>query len=183
MTTTVMGIDCSTTGVAFSVIEDGRLIRWGKVTFDGNGVFERLINGQKYVNSIKDEFDVDYLFFESAIFVQNKRTVVLMAMALGAIIPSIIKPGVVVDDIPPITWNNAIGNKAFTKVEKQAIREEFPGKSDSWYQNKQRAIRKDRTRQWVRNKFGVDIDIDDVTDAIAIGYVGWEKVNDNQGRV
>ena len=180
MSLTVMGIDCSTTGVAFSVIDDGKLVKWGKVDFNGKGVFERLINGQKYVTSIRDEFDVDALFFESAIFVQNKRTVVLMAMALGAIVPSIIKPGVFVDDIAPIVWNNAIGNKAFTKAEKQAIENEFPGKSKSWYQSKQRAIRKNRTRRWVLDKFGVDIEIDDVTDAIAIGYVGWEKLKNEQ---
>ena len=179
MSLTVMGIDSSTTGLAFAIIKDGKLVKWGKVNFDGDGVFDRLINGQNYVRSISDEFDIDVLYFESAVFVQNKRTVVLLAMALGALIPAIIKPGVKVYDIAPIVWNNAIGNGSVTKAEKQAIREEFPGKSDSWYQSKQRAIRKDRTRQWVKNKFGVDIEIDDVTDAIAIGYVGWEKLNDN----
>ena len=176
-TTTVMGIDTSTTGFAFCILEDGKAVKWGKINFEGKAVFDRLVDGQNKLRAVSDQFQVDYLFFEAAAYVQNKKTVILLAMALGAIIPSIVKPGVVIYDLPPITWQAAIGNKPFTKAEKEQLKKDYPDKSDSWRQGEIRKIRKNRTRQWVNDNLGFDSDIDDVTDAAAIAYVGWSKIS------
>lgn len=167
--TRVMGADCSTQSFAFGIFEDGQLDSWGEIKFTGNTVFERLADGQNKVRAMKDIFNVDKVVIESAVYVQNKKTVILLAYAFGAIIAALINSGSVVEEVSPIFWQNKIGNKALTKAEKQAIVDANPGKSKSWYTNANRMFRKNRTRQWVLKNFGVDIDNDNVTDAIALG--------------
>lgn len=175
----VMGIDTSTKSLAYCIYnEAGVPVEWGEILFEGSKVFERLAEGKRRVESVfEGRPEVDCIYFESAVFIQNKKTVVLMAMALGAIMSTLVKPGVEVDDVTPPTWQNFISNKAFTKAEKAELKKEFPDKSDSWRQTKMREIRKDRTRQWVKGKFGIDVESDNVSDAIAIGHFGWCEVN------
>lgn len=172
-----MGIDTSTKGFAFCIIKDGKAVKWGKIDFAGDKMFKRLIDAQKKLSAIAGEFEAEYLFFESAAFIQNKKTVILLAMALGAIIPSVVTADTIVDDIPPITWQNTIGNKAFTKAEKEELKKAYPDKSESWRKEKMREIRKGRTRTWVNENLGIDSEIDDVTDAAAIAWVGWSKIS------
>ena len=175
----VMGIDTSTKSLAYCIYsEEGRPVEWGEIMFDGDRVFKRLSDGRRRVESVfGDQPRTDAVYFESAVFIQNKKVVVLMAMALGAIMSTLVDDDTEVDDVTPPTWQNFISNKAFTKAEKDALKKEYPDKSDSWRQNKMREIRKERTRQWAIDKFGIAVDSDNVSDAIAIGYYGWCKEN------
>lgn len=175
----VMGIDTSTKSLAFCIVNaDGIPVEWGEIGFDGDKVFERLADGRRRVESVfKDDLTVDEIWFESAVFIQNKKTVVLMAMALGAIMSTLVKEGIRVYDVTPPTWQNFIGNKAFTRDEKDELKKQYPDKSDSWRQGKMREVRKDRTRQWALDKFGIDVASDNVSDAIAIAHFGWCKAN------
>lgn len=175
----VMGIDTSTKSLAYCIYSpEGKPVEWGEVFFEGERVFERLADGRNRVESVfKHRPPVDAIYFESSVFVQNKKIVILMAMALGAIMSTLVKEGTFVDDVTPPTWQNFISNRVFTKAEKDQLKKEYPDKSDSWRQNKMREIRKERTRQWAIDKFGIAVDSDNVSDAIAIGYYGWCKVN------
>lgn len=175
---TVLGVDASTQSFAFCVY-DGKPVRWGEINFKGASVFERLSYAQRTITTLRQYLHADMIVFESAIYVQNKKTVILLAYAFGAIVSTLIgtdKPAV--EEINPLVWQNAIGNKPLTKVEKDAIKNEFPGKSKSWYQNKSRELRKDRTRQWVSKTYGIDVESDNVSDAIAIAAVAYDKFID-----
>lgn len=171
----VMGADCSTHSFAFSIFDDGKLVQWGEIKFKGNSVFERLADGQKKVSALKEFLDVDLVAIEAAVYVQNKKTVILLAYAFGAIISALVQSGAKVIEIPPMEWQNAIGNKVLTKAEKSAIVEANPGKSKSWYSNANRNFRKARTARWVAMTLGPEIDNDNVTDAIALGWVAVQK--------
>lgn len=167
----VLGIDASSNSFAFSIFEDGQLIRWGEINFKGKTVFARLHDGQNKLRSLSNEFQVDLIVFESAVFVNNKKTVVLLAYVFGALVAALMDSGADVREIPPVTWQNAIGNKRLSKDEKEAIQKAHPGKSKSWYDNKYREARKDKTRQWVYKTYGVLIESDNITDAIGVGHV------------
>jgi len=168
----VMGIDASSNSFAYSIFQDGELVEWGEINFKGNSVFARLFDGQRKLSSMQRLYNVDLIVFESAVFVQNKKTVVQLAYVFGALISALMVSGADVKDIPPITWQNAIGNKALNKAEKLEIQKANPGKSSSWYSNAYRMERKDRTRQWVKRTFGLEIESDNITDSIGVGYVG-----------
>ena len=160
---------------AFSIFDDGKLVQWGEIKFSGKNVFERLADGQDKIRALRDKLQVDVVAIESAVYVQNKKTVILLAYAYGAIISALVQSGARVVEVAPMTWQNAIGNKVLTKVEKSAIVEANPGQTKSWYSNANRLFRKARTAKWVEETFGLKIDNDNVTDAIALGWVAQEK--------
>lgn len=172
---TVMGIDCSSKTFAFSIFEQGTLLMWGEIDFYGSNLYERMGSGQRRIAAFASKVSVDKVVYESAVQVQNKKTVIDLAYSYGAAISPFIKPGVVVENVSPMTWQNFIGNKAFNATEKAAVKKEYPDKSDTWRKNKIRELRKQRTIDWVNNKFGISVQSDNVGDAVAIGF--WAVEN------
>lgn len=174
----IIGIDCSTNSLAFSIFEDGKLTYWGEIAFGKGDHLHRMNNANRVINGMlsQSQFQgIDRVVFEGAVFINNRQTVIDLAMAYGAAVAPFIKPGVQAESIAAITWQNKIGNKSWTKAEKAAVEKKFPGKSKSWYSSKLREMRKQRTMDWVKKEFGVKPANDNVADAIAIGAVaaGW----------
>jgi hypothetical protein len=124
---------------------------------------------------MKDYLQADLVVFESAIYVQNKKTVILLAYAFGAVISALINNGAKIEEVSPLAWQNYIGNKPLTKAEKAAIEKDNPGKSKSWYQNKNREFRKQRTMDWAEAEYGIKVDSDNVSDAIGVAHYGYQK--------
>jgi hypothetical protein len=77
-------------------------------------------------------------------------------------------------EVHPITWQSYLGNKNFNKSEKEAIKLEFPSKSETWIKAKIRERRKQRTIDFVGN-LGVKTESDNVADAAGIA---WYAVNE-----
>lgn len=171
---TVLGVDASTQSLAFCVYGKDGPIRWGEIKFKGNTVFERLSYGQRHINAMKDQLSADLVVFESAIYVQNKKTVILLAYAFGALISALLQKGTEVEEVSPIQWQNFIGNKALTKTEKETIKNATPGKSASWYANANRNFRKQRTIDWCEREFGIRVTSDNVSDAIGVAHFGYK---------
>lgn len=171
---TVLGVDASTNSFAFCLYGKDGPIRWGEVNFKGKTVFERLAYGQRHIAAMKDHLQSDLVVFEGAIFVQNKKTVILLAYAFGAVISALINNGAEVKEVAPLQWQNFIGNKPLNKQEKEKVKNEFPGKSTSWYSNKFREIRKQRTMDWAEREFGVSVDSDNVSDAVGVAHYAFK---------
>lgn len=172
---TVLGVDASTTSFAFCLYGKDGPIRWGEVKFKGSSVFERLAYGQRYIAAMKDHLEADIVVFESAIYVQNKKTVILLAYAFGAVISALINNGAKIEEVSPLQWQNYIGNKPLTKAEKEAIKRDNPGKSASWYSNANREFRKKRTMDWASAEFGITVQSDNVSDAVGVAHYGFHK--------
>lgn len=153
-------------------------MRWGMAGFGKGDIWHRAHNAQNVVMQLKTigVLDgADAICLESAVMIQNRQTVIDLAHVYGAIVAPLASPGVQVTRVPPITWQNYIGNKSFTKEEKAAVRKVTPGKSDSWYKEALRKERKQRTIRWVEKEFKIKVDSDDVADAIGVGY--WRVNN------
>jgi hypothetical protein len=73
-----------------------------------------------------------------------------------------------VHKVAPISWQSGIGNPNLKKHEKDALIKDFPGKSKSWYQNKGRQIRKQRTLDIARGYFDIPSDSDNIGDAVGL---------------
>jgi Holliday junction resolvasome RuvABC endonuclease subunit len=172
---TVLGVDASTNSFAFCLYGKDGPIKWGEIDFEGKNVFERLADGQKKVLALGDELTADLIVFESAVFVQNKKTVILLAYSFGAIVSALMTTGAEIKEASPLAWQNYIGNKPLTKPEKQAIVEKTPKKSKSWYSNAFREFRKQRTMQWAKDQFGITVESDNVSDAIGLSYYAYHK--------
>jgi Holliday junction resolvasome RuvABC endonuclease subunit len=172
----VMGIDCSTHSLAFCIMYNRKPIKWGKINFEGADVFERLSDAANKIRAVKDEFDVDYIAFEAAIMAKTKNpdVTIKLAMVYGACIAELMRKGVKVITVQPLTWQSYIGNPNFKKPEKEQLRLDYPGKSVVWYSGKTREIRKQRTMDFFNKKWpAMDISDNDVGDACGIAYYAY----------
>jgi Holliday junction resolvasome RuvABC endonuclease subunit len=174
---TLMGCDISTKSFAFCIVRDGSPIRWGELHFAGKTSFERLHDASEKLQAMADFFAVDMIVVESSVLIQNKKTVIQLSHAIGTVIPAIMQYGTMVEEMSPVEWQRLIGNPPLTKAEKDAIKQEHPGRIASWYSEHGRALRKERTKDWVVNTLGEmkKSDSDNVTDAVGVAVAGWDK--------
>lgn len=175
----VMGIDCSTHALAFTIFYNRRPIHWGKISFEGADVFERLSDAADKLRAVKDEFDVDYIAFEGAIMakVKNPDVTIKLAMVYGACIAELMRKNVKVVTVKPLEWQSYIGNPNFKKAEKDALKLEYPGKSVSWYSTKVREIRKQRTMDFFNKKWPqMKLTDNDVGDSAGIAYFAYHTL-------
>jgi Holliday junction resolvasome RuvABC endonuclease subunit len=178
----ILAIDASTNSMAFSVFVEGKLQKFGKVNFYGRHVYEKAGDAIKKLVPFLKDFDVDAVVIESAIYTNSQKTAINLAIVQGVIIGSSQMHGSrAVVSCSPVAWQNWIGNKRLTKDEKETIKKANPGHSFSWYKQKEREKRKARTIGIVNIEFDVNIDDDDVADAVAIGWYStknWNKLVD-----
>jgi hypothetical protein len=160
----------STQSFAFSKFNGTTLERWGSVQYKGRNTFERLADGQEKLLALKPWFaDIECVIFEGSVYVQNKSTVILLAYAYGMAVSAILPKGADIEQVAPITWQSAIGNKILTPIEKNRIKAANPGKTLPQYKELNRQFRKQRTIDWVNNKFGIFVNDDNIADAIGVG--------------
>jgi hypothetical protein len=146
------------------------VLKYGEIEFDGSSVSERILDAKRKVHALSDQFDVSYIAIESAVMVRSPAVAIKMAYVFGAIMGELLESGSEVVEVAPITWQSYIGNKVLTKEEKALIRKDNPGKSKSWYTNKSREFRKQRTMNFFNSRYGLALDSDNVSDAFGLAY-------------
>lgn len=172
-----ISIDGSTNSVAFAVWDGEQLIKYGKINFNGDKALEKALDASRKVFALIQELEVDHLVIESAIFANSANVAIALGIAQGAILGAARLAGCKhVYSVAPITWQCFIGNKNFTKAEKLQIRRDHPGKSTTWYRTFERSIRKQKTIDFVNKHYGLDLNDNDVTDAIALGYYAHQSL-------
>lgn len=164
-------IDASTNSLAYAIFDGKKLDRYGKIQFAGKTIYEKISE----INSlIVAEFEGDWInvaVMERAVFMNSPKTMSELSMVQGAIMAGLSSAKIEKClGVPPITWQNGIGNKALTKAEKLDVRKQHPGKSDSWYKTHERELRKQRTIKFVNVNYDLEIEDNDIADAIGIGH-------------
>lgn len=176
---TVIGIDCSTKTLAYAKFKDGKFVSCGEIFFEGATLWERLSFIHKRVAGLVEsgELQADFIAFEGAILVgNNARTGISLAYVYGAVIGALMQKGIKVETVPPITWQSFIGNKNFTKTEREEVKKDYPGKSTSWYSNKVREMRKQKTLEFSRQFDPISSGSDNIGDAVGIAYYAKENI-------
>lgn len=179
--TRVLGVDSSTKAMAFCLMEkvDDEWLpqRWGKMHIDGDDVYERCGNINRYLYGIMKALDPEHVSFESVVYVNNRKVVIQLAKVVGAMIGVAHATGRGCSEVPPVTWMNYIDNPTRDTAEiKKEIREDHPGKSKNWYKNESRRRRKQRTIQWVDDTYGVELDDDDIADAFGVAHYATQEL-------
>ena len=166
----VLGIDASTNSVAFCLMDNNIPVKWGKVEFTGADIYEKIYDAKKKMHAMLNELKSDYIVVEGAVLVRSPDAVIKLSYVYGVVIAELMASGASVITISPTSWQAYIGNKNPTKADKEALRTKFPGKSDAWYKSKMREVRKQRTVDWVKEKFNIDLTDFDVADSFGIAY-------------
>lgn len=179
MSVRVMGIDCSTNSLAYGIIEDGKLVEHDEIFFVGTDINKRLIDARHKIEDNLDLFKVDFIVFEKAINVRNVDVAIKMAEFFG-MVKSFIMEGSELWQMTPIAWQSHIGNPAIRGKDKIAWCAAHPEyKTKSQIDAGIRKYRKKITMDWVEKNYGVKVANDNLSDAIAIGCVGYEKLVEN----
>ena len=174
MANKVLGIDASTNSIAFCLMNDKTPVKWGEIVFHGSSVYERILDAKRKIKAIKSQLDYDIICIEAAVSVKSVATGLKMAYMFGAIMGELMYDDTKIIEVHPLKWQGYIGNPNFTKAEKDSVKKEFPGKSDSWYKNKARELRKQKTIDFA-STLGINTDNNNVTDAVGIA---WWAVNE-----
>ena len=166
----VLGIDASTNSVAFCLMDNDKPLKWGKIEFEGADIYEKIYDAKKKMHVMLDELKADYIAVEGAILVRSPDAVIKLSYVYGVVISELMSTGAKVITISPTSWQAYIGNKNPTKAEKEALKAANPGYADSWYKNKMRNIRKQRTVDYFNNKYGLSLNDFDVADSFGIAH-------------
>ena len=166
----VLGIDASTNSVAFCLMNNGTPVKWGKIEFTGSDIYEKIYDAKVKVHAMLNELKADYIAVEGAVLVRSPDAVIKLSYVYGVVIAELMSTGSKVTTISPTAWQAFIGNKNPTKAEKEKLRAENPGYADSWYKNKMRNIRKQRTVDYFNYKYDLVLKDFDVADSFGIAY-------------
>lgn len=171
MASKVLGIDASTNSIAFCLMHDDKPVKWGEILFHGSDVYERILDAKRKIKAIRERLDYDTIYIEAAVSVKSVATGLKMAYMFGTIMGELMYDDTKVIEVHPLKWQGYINNPNFTKSEKEAVKREFPGKTESWYKNKVRELRKQRTINFAKT-LGIETDNNNVADAVGIAWWG-----------
>ena len=166
----VLGIDASTNSVAFCLMENDKPLKWGKINFVGQDIYEKIHDAKIKTSVMLDELKSDYIAVEGAILVRSPDAVIKLSYVYGVVVAELMSTGASVITIAPSSWQAYIGNKNPTKEEKAAIRVKSPGYADSWYKTQLRNMRKQRTVDYFNKKYSLEITDFDVADSFGIAH-------------
>ena len=172
----VLGIDASTNSIAFCLMENNIPLKWGKIDLAGQDIYEKIYDAKNKMSVMLEELKSDYIVVEGAILVRSPDAVIKLSYVYGVVIAELMSTGAKVITISPSAWQAYIGNKNPTKDEKAAVRLANPGYADSWYKNKLRNMRKQRTVDYFNKKYNLNITDFDVADAFGIAHYSNEEL-------
>jgi len=172
----VLGIDASTSSIAFCLMENNIPVKWGKINLIGNDIYEKIYDAKLKMALMLDELKSDYIVVEGAILVRSPDAVIKLSYVYGVVIAELMSTGAKVTTISPSAWQAYIGNKNPTKEEKAAVRLVNPGYADSWYKNQLRNMRKQRTVDYFNKKYNLSLTDFDVADSFGIAYYSMNNL-------
>ena len=176
----ICAIDASTTSLAFALFNNDVLGTVGKINFEGNTNYEKVMDACNKTKSFLDYYGgFEAIVIEHTVFMNSPKVAADLALVQGALLGAAGLTGTkIIGTVSPITWQNFIGNKKIDKDEKFAIRSANPGKSESWYKTYERNLRKERTIKFINMQYDRSITDNDIADACGIGHwaiKNWDK--------
>ena len=177
---TICAIDASTNSLAFALFVGNQLESIGKISFEGNNIYEKVMDAGKKVKVFFDIYGgFEAIVIEHTVFMNSPKTAADLALVQGAILGSAGQSGTkIIGRVSPITWQIFMGNGKISKEEQLLIRSQNPGKSDSYYKAHERMLRKERTIKFININYNRTITDNDVADACGIGHwavKNWDK--------
>lgn len=178
----ICAIDASTNSLGFALFDTQKetLVAVGKIKFQGNNTYEKVMDAGKKVKAFFDySGGFEAIVIEHTVFMNSPKTAADLALVQGSILGAAGLTGTkVIGRVAPITWQNYIGNKKISNDEKLYIKSQNPGKSESWLKTYERDLRKQRTIRYINTMYDRTITDNDVADACGIGHWAinnWEK--------
>ena len=176
----ICAIDASTNSLAFAIYSNKDLKMIGKINFEGNNTYEKVMDACKKTKAFFDYNNgFEAIVIEHTVYMNSPKTAADLALVQGALLGAAGLVGTkIIGTVAPITWQNYIKNGKLTKDEKFALRSKNLEKSESWHKTNERNFRKERTIRFINMQFDKTITDNDVADACGIGFYAinnWNK--------
>ena len=177
---TICAIDASTNSLAFAIFSNKDLKMIGKINFEGNNTYEKVMDACKKTKAFFDYNNgFEAIVIEHTVYMNSPKTAADLALVQGALLGAAGLVGTkIIGTVAPITWQNYIKNGKLTKDEKFALRSKNLEKSESWHKTNERNFRKERTIRFINMQFDKTITDNDVADACGSGFYAinnWNK--------
>lgn len=171
----IVCIDNSTNSTAWVIFKGKKLESYGEIKFSGKDTHERIVKVRDALEPLRKECEnITELYIEQTTFVQSQKTVILLGLAEGAAIASISHPQMRIHRVSPLVWQRYIGNPPLSAPEKAKIKKENPDKSANWLKEQGRKVRKQRTIDYIHEKFGIADPSDNICDAFGLAVWATE---------
>jgi hypothetical protein len=104
----VCAIDASTNSLAYATFHNGHLKEYGKISFDGRDIYEKVIDaGRKSKGMFDNIVSADAIVIEHTVFMNSPKTAADLALVQGALLGSAGQSGIrTIGKVSPITWKN-----------------------------------------------------------------------------
>lgn len=176
----VMSVDASSTSIAVSIfdqkVDKTLLLETSKIRLDKLPMNTKLNIISSYFPLYFKKYNIDYVFIEQPIYIQNPATSRVLSQISGHLLGVCLGGCDNVYEVTVANWKSFIGYKNVSKAEKDAWTRQF-GESES----KKIAAkeRKQRTINIVHDKIsGIDHIVDnDICDSIGIGLYALDLIN------
>ena len=176
----VLGIDCSTKKLSWVIVKDDGIEKYDEIYFEGTNFIDRYKDVRYKVLDLIEEFEeVDYICFEKAVMVRSADVALKLAGVFAVALSCLGEVDAKLIEVQPIVWQSAIGNPILRGEAKQKLlRAHSELKTKAKQQAFVREYRKGITRAYVRNRSGIDFDIDDLSDAAGLAYFCYDKMKE-----
>ena len=176
----VMGVDASSTVIAFAIFDQRKdeteLLETFKITLSNFPMNTKLNIISSTIPKILEKHNLDYIFVEQPIYIQNPATSRILSQVSGHLLGECLKGCNNVSEVTIANWKSYIGYKNVSKAEKESWTKQFGEKESKKIAARER---KERTIRIVHQKIsGIDhVNDNDICDAIGIALYGLDKVN------
>lgn len=180
----VLGIDWSSKSCAYALIEDGVLIQHGEVFFKGINIFDSLTNARKTLTeefSLALDDSIDFIGIEKPVKVVSLSTALTLSHYFGVIASFIGETEAQKTIVAPLAWQSFIGNPNISGERKTEWMVQHPEyKTKSQISNGIRQYRKNKTIQWVKDNYNIEVGNDNLSDAIGIAHFIYVTMMENE---
>lgn len=176
----ILGIDSSSTGIAWTLVVDNNLIDQGKIRLDKiKNVPDKLAEIYWELLTVLHLHEPDHIFVEKSIFVRNPATARLLSYVVGTVIATCSAHKYEVTDVEPATWKAYFKYKNLSSKFVQEAKKALGDTEGKKFCDK---LRKSQTKRVLLHNYpdAVDTVIEsdhDIADAFGLAVYGYDKLN------
>lgn len=175
----IIGIDSSSTGIAWALVVDNQLVSQDKIRLDKiKDVDKKLSTVYWELLGVLHLHQPDHVFIEKSIFVRNPATARLLSYVVGTVIATCAAHDYEVTDVEPATWKSFFG---YRNLKTGFVSEVKSVLGDTEGKKFCDLLRKSQTRRVLVHNYpeaiGTQIESDhDIADAFGIAVYGTDKL-------
>lgn len=176
----VMGIDSSSTGVAWTLLNNGIMVDQGKIKLSKiKDMPNKLATVDEELTKILKRHKPSRVFVEKSIFVRNPATARTLSYIVGGIMTTVMRAKIEVEDVEPATWKSFFGYKNLSSSFVSSCKKKMGNTEGKKFCDR---LRKSQTWRVIAHNYPCQADRSDasddhdIADSWGIALWGYDKV-------